>query len=236
LLTAADELPTVNDGFAYDLVDVTHQAMNFIFTDYAALTVAAYDTLRNQSRDSTLLRPIGDALLQLIEDQDAILSSDRNFLLGNWIGAARYEGRSEAEKDQNEFNARDVITVSFNTPTGPGSTAATQYDYDYGTNNIHMTMIAVYNIHMTMIAVYNIHMTMIAVQTNIHMTMIAVQTNIHLTMIAVQKNIHMTMIAVQTNIHMTMIAVQTPPQCHQFRDAMSTPPPPTHAVERKPLK
>jgi hypothetical protein len=166
LLAAADELPTVNGGFAYDLVDVTHQAMNFVFTDYAALTVAAYDTLRNQSHDSTLLRPIGDALLQLIEDQDAILSSDRNFLLGNWIGAARYEGRSEAEKDQNEFNARDVITVSFNTPTGPGSTAATQYDYDYGTNNIHMTMIAV----------YNIHMTMIAVQTNIHMTMIAVHT------------------------------------------------------------
>ena len=71
---------------------------------------------------SSALRVVGAAMLGIIKDLDRLLSSDRNYLLGTRIAAARAKGTTDVERALYERNARDLITVSL---VGGG-------DYDYG--------------------------------------------------------------------------------------------------------
>ena len=46
-----------------------------------------------------------------MEDMDRLLATRKDFLLGKWIGEARRNGITPAEKDLYEKNARDIITL-----------------------------------------------------------------------------------------------------------------------------
>lgn len=57
------------------------------------------------------LECLGARLLRIVDDTDAILGSNVNFLLGRWIADARAWGASPEEADLLEFNARNQVTL-----------------------------------------------------------------------------------------------------------------------------
>lgn len=95
-----------NDGFRYDLVDVSRQVLanyaNFLqqqfAKDYKAKDMTAF------TRDSR-------RFLRLIGDMDTLLATRKDFLLGPWIRDARNWGADTAESNLYEKNARDLITL-----------------------------------------------------------------------------------------------------------------------------
>lgn len=95
-----------NNNFEYDLVDITRQAMDdqarlqYLHTiaDYNGMDFAAF------SRDSA-------RFLNMLLLQDSLLGTRCEFRLGHWIEAARSLGKTTAEKDLYEWNARVQITT-----------------------------------------------------------------------------------------------------------------------------
>ena len=94
------------DNFEYDLVDILRQAI----AEKGRLTYKAIQQAYT-SRDTAALRTHGENFLTLILLQDSLLSSRREFMVGNWIAQARALGKDEAMKDWLEWNARVQITT-----------------------------------------------------------------------------------------------------------------------------
>ena len=100
------------DNLRYDLVDVTRQSL----TDVANLLLkqirSAYD-----SKDTERFTRLKALFLNLILDQDRLLSADSNFRLGRWTQMARRvpaeagQGSAAADCNWMEWNARTQITV-----------------------------------------------------------------------------------------------------------------------------
>jgi hypothetical protein len=119
-------------GYSYDLVDVAHQALQWLFADAvrAYLVEAALTNRSSGAVQQSALRlgstpgdlvTLGDWIVELVELADSLLRTDRNYLLGTWVSAARAKAATcEEEADHFEHNARELISVSF-----PG-------DNDYG--------------------------------------------------------------------------------------------------------
>lgn len=95
-----------NDGFQYDLVDLTRQVLG-TYADRLQQEVArAYyqddsDSFKNKSQQ----------FLALISDMDHLLATRKEFLLGRWIKDARSLGSTPEEKAQFERNAKLQITL-----------------------------------------------------------------------------------------------------------------------------
>ncbi|MBI9061099.1 MAG: alpha-N-acetylglucosaminidase C-terminal domain-containing protein [Marinilabiliaceae bacterium] len=101
----ADKLKD-SEGFRYDLLDITRQ----VLANYAQVLhekmILAY-----KNHDEKALNKASKQFIQLIDDQDRLLSSHQNFMLGKWIDEARKKGTNPKEKDLFEFNARTQITT-----------------------------------------------------------------------------------------------------------------------------
>ncbi|HZX57917.1 MAG TPA: alpha-N-acetylglucosaminidase, partial [Mucilaginibacter sp.] len=95
-----------SDGFRYDLVDVTRQAL----ANYALPLQNRWVNAYRQKNIPDFKRYSGE-YLQLISDMDALLATRKDFLLGSWLADARKQGNTSAEKDIYERNARDLITL-----------------------------------------------------------------------------------------------------------------------------
>ena len=111
LMLQADEemraVPAVGrERYEYDVVDFTKQWMSNSLISYHAQLVGAYNR-----RDNATLTAVGATIVALLEDWDALLSSNANFLLGSWIRDARQWGATVEEQDWLEFNARNQITL-----------------------------------------------------------------------------------------------------------------------------
>lgn len=107
LVDAANELETPSQPFLYDLVDLTRQLLADTFNDLYMLSQNATVALRAPS-----LSALATASLSLLKDLDALLATNENYLLGQWIARARSWGtESGAEADQFEFNARNQVTL-----------------------------------------------------------------------------------------------------------------------------
>lgn len=95
-----------NGNFRYDLVDVTRQAL----AEQARLVyneiVAAYS-----ARDRQTLSNVSQRFLDLILEQDSLLATMPDFMVGRWIASARSLGKTAAESDHYEWNARVQITT-----------------------------------------------------------------------------------------------------------------------------
>lgn len=94
------------EGFQYDLVDVTRQVLGNYATPLQQKFVEAF-----QERDKAAFDEYSEQFIQLIEDMDKLLGTQKDFLLGPWLSDARKWGTTEEEKDLYEFNARDLITL-----------------------------------------------------------------------------------------------------------------------------
>lgn len=105
MVEAADEVKA-NANFGYDLVDITRQAL----AEQARLVynevVAAY-----KAKDRTMLAHASQRFLDILLQQDRLLSSVPSFMVGHWIQQARQLGTNAAERDHYEWNARVQITT-----------------------------------------------------------------------------------------------------------------------------
>ncbi len=101
-------IPTCSnsDGFRYDLVDVSRQALANYALPLQSKWVNAY-----RQKNIGDFKKYSRQYLQLISDMDALLATRKDFLLGPWLADARKQGNTTAEKDLYERNARDLITL-----------------------------------------------------------------------------------------------------------------------------
>ncbi len=106
LLIAAGEGHTPSDGYKYDLVNITRQVLdNYGRTLYRAMHHAFFN------KDTAAFHAASAAFLQLIRDQDKLLGTRKEFLLGGWLKLAKDRAGNDAERSLYEWNARTLITV-----------------------------------------------------------------------------------------------------------------------------
>lgn len=106
LMVEASHDIEANANFRYDLVDITRQAI----AEQARLVydevVAAY-----KAKDRTMFAHATNKFLDLLLQQDRLLSSMPDFMVGRWIKQARSLGANPSESDHYEWNARVQITT-----------------------------------------------------------------------------------------------------------------------------
>ncbi|CAD6996843.1 alpha-N-acetylglucosaminidase [Ceratitis capitata] len=107
-LTALEDtkIPEPNLQFStHDVVDLTRQFIQQTFDKLYVNLMAAY-------RDKQMERfvYIAERLLEILNDLEAILSTNMDFSISPWLESARSLGRTPAEKQLFEMNARNQIT------------------------------------------------------------------------------------------------------------------------------
>ncbi|MDP4286244.1 MAG: alpha-N-acetylglucosaminidase, partial [Bacteroidota bacterium] len=104
LLTEPKE--DASKDYYYDVVDVGRQVLGNYFSVLRDQFTASYE-----KKDAAALKQNGDAMLDLLDDMDHLLSTNQDFLLGKWIESARKLGVNEKEKNYYEQDARKIITI-----------------------------------------------------------------------------------------------------------------------------
>ncbi|NDV64722.1 alpha-N-acetylglucosaminidase [Bacteroides sp. 224] len=104
LLSQSDVLSDSN--YMYDLVDVTRQSL----ADYAYRLLTQINTAHT-SGDVQARNALMDRFLEVILDQDELMNTIPDFMLGKWISSARKLGKTLAEKELYEKNARLQVTT-----------------------------------------------------------------------------------------------------------------------------
>jgi alpha-N-acetylglucosaminidase len=108
-----------NNGYKYDLVDITTQALNDYAISVHSKLSAAFD-----KRDQTEVIKQMNLIKSIIVDLDMLLVSDQNFLLGTWLNTAKTWSDIASEKQLIEKNARLQVTS-----WGPANSPLSQYAY-----------------------------------------------------------------------------------------------------------
>ncbi|OCN04503.1 hypothetical protein A4S06_02505 [Erysipelotrichaceae bacterium MTC7] len=95
-------------AFLYDLSDITRQVLANAAQDYHKAMVNAYN-----AKDEKQFSAVADKFLEMILLQDQVLSTNQDFLVGNWLEDARsmLADADDWTKDLFEFNARSLITT-----------------------------------------------------------------------------------------------------------------------------
>ncbi|MFI9116052.1 alpha-N-acetylglucosaminidase [Streptomyces venezuelae] len=105
LLRVAPRLRTT-DAYRFDVVDVARQALTNRARVLLPRIRAAYEA-RDLDAFRALVREWGAAEELL----GRLVGSDRRFLVGPWIAAARSWGADPAERDRLEYDARSILTT-----------------------------------------------------------------------------------------------------------------------------
>lgn len=110
LIAAADAdagLKSV-DAFKYDIVDVARQVLLSAGIPVYQQMIAAWNTT---TPDLGKVRSAGAQIVDLLNDVDAILGTDKNFLLSTWIKDARSWSSDKQLQDFMEFQARNQLVL-----------------------------------------------------------------------------------------------------------------------------
>ncbi len=114
-LGAQSELGMV-DAYQLDAVDLVRQVVANRGLDIYRELIAAY-----AAKDKIRFDQEANAFRNLLKEQDELLGTRREFMLGNWLAQARKMARTEEEAAQCEKNARMQIT--YWGPDDPGTEA-----------------------------------------------------------------------------------------------------------------
>lgn len=106
LLTSVAEKYRGNNNFEYDLVDICRQALADQGRKQYLKAMADYKSFSRQD-----FKKDSDRFLKMILLQDKLLGTRPEFRVGRWIEEARSLGKTAAEKDLYEWNARVQITT-----------------------------------------------------------------------------------------------------------------------------
>jgi alpha-N-acetylglucosaminidase len=105
LLDCAEELGGT-DTYRFDLVHVSRQALGNLAFRFRQDIFAAY-----QQKDRRALAATSARFLQLIRDEDSLLATREELLLGSWLAHAKHWATNDAERRLYEWNARSIITL-----------------------------------------------------------------------------------------------------------------------------
>jgi len=119
-LAASDQLAS-NDAYQLDAVDIVRQVL-----DDRGLTLYQQMVGQYEAKDASAFQKTASAFLQLLREQDSLLATRKEFLLGTWLDAATAMGRTETERALCERNARMQITY-----WGPEGPATDAHDYAF---------------------------------------------------------------------------------------------------------
>lgn len=112
LASAAEKLLSLSDvlkgnqAYEFDLVNVYRELLHSFSHLFIGNLTAAYNSGNVVEFDIART-----ALLQLLDDLEAITSSNSHFMVGTWISSARDWGHDEMQKDYYERNARTIVTI-----------------------------------------------------------------------------------------------------------------------------
>lgn len=110
-----------NNNFEYDVVNLVRQTL----ADKAFSTYIDIQKAVERNDRAAFERLSGEFLASLLE-QDRLLATRPEFMVGSWIDEAREWGQTVAEKDMFEKNAKLLITV-----WGTHASEATLHDYSH---------------------------------------------------------------------------------------------------------
>lgn len=110
-----------SSAYRFDLVDTARQALANHARVLLPKIKAAYE-----AKDLAHFRELTAEWRRAQGHLEALTSSDPNFLLGKWLGAARSWGADEAERDRYEYDARSILSV-----WGRRSTSEGGFLHDY---------------------------------------------------------------------------------------------------------
>ncbi|XP_057300094.1 alpha-N-acetylglucosaminidase-like isoform X2 [Hydractinia symbiolongicarpus] len=105
-MIAASQQIQSTDAFRYDLVKFGTQVLEDLSIHLYYQLIKAYE-----EKDLYQITNAGRTLIDLLNDMDTLLSTDRFSLLGTWIGSAKNLGENMKEKRILEYNARIQITL-----------------------------------------------------------------------------------------------------------------------------
>jgi len=94
------------DVFEFDLVNVVRQVLGNYFKNVRDQFTDAYER-----KDLGRLTDRAKEMIQVLYDMDTILASNKNSLVGDWIASAMTLGKTRAEKNYYERDARKIVTV-----------------------------------------------------------------------------------------------------------------------------
>jgi alpha-N-acetylglucosaminidase len=108
---AVTEQPSLyeNAAFHLDFVDVTRQVMGNAYIGYYVTLVSAFNS--SSGGNATQVSKAGKKMLSLLNDIDAVLSTDQHFTLGKWLDAAKEWGSLTNASDAMAFFARNQVTI-----------------------------------------------------------------------------------------------------------------------------
>lgn len=106
LMVEASHDVKANANFRYDLVDITRQAI----AEQARL-VYGEAVVACKAKDREMFAHATRMFLDILLQQDRLLSSMPDFMVGRWIAQARALGTNAQESDHYEWNARTQITI-----------------------------------------------------------------------------------------------------------------------------
>lgn len=95
-----------NDLFLHDVVDVTRQMIQNKIDVIYQQVINAFN-----NKDLRTLNKLSNTFQKLLLDLDRILTTHKNFLLGNWLESAKALATTQLEKQNYEYNARIQITI-----------------------------------------------------------------------------------------------------------------------------
>lgn len=105
---AVNAIPSLSssDAFQYDAVNITRQVLdNYARTLYAQMQVAF------RQKDLISFKKLSRSFLGLIADEDELLATRKEYMLGPWLAMAKNKGITQEEKYLYEWNARTQITT-----------------------------------------------------------------------------------------------------------------------------
>jgi alpha-N-acetylglucosaminidase len=100
------EKESKRSSYKYDIVNIGRQYLGNLFRTMRDDFSSAY-----RLKDISTLVETGNAMLDLLNDLDELLSSNPDFLLGKWLNDAKQMGSDEKEMAYFEQNARTILTI-----------------------------------------------------------------------------------------------------------------------------
>ena len=95
-----------SETYYYDVADLTRQALSDYSQNVQRNITAAFN-----AGNSPLLKTLCGDMMGLISDFDALQSSNKYHLLGNWTNDARTLAQNEADAELFDYNARNQLTL-----------------------------------------------------------------------------------------------------------------------------
>lgn len=105
-LQLANSHKALSSAYRFDLVNTGRQLLGNYFNVVRDSFTVAYN-----KKDRIALRHNGEMMLEIIDDMDLLLATDKTFLLGRWINQARALGNNNLEMDYYEHDARKILTT-----------------------------------------------------------------------------------------------------------------------------